>query len=295
MEVTRLPPPEKGIRPAPQQEDEGKWEWTLPDLEEDGLWFKEQLANLEKAIENQPNRLQLRRLGLQTLRRYVTTLQGGKATLNLLWWEWPPSYRKQTREGCSMNFLSTPPPGLVDNPPMTPEQLETAVEFVDELISLGVLEPVPKGRKILRNGPLLVIPKEGQPGQWRVLSDMKRGGQNEFIAAEPVNLPRLDGILPSLSPGGYSAIVDVSKCFYHFPTREQERPYLSLIHPKTGQHLWYAGLPMGSRSSPGISGQGLAAILRVLAEHPMFQGKVHVNCVTNHLVNVPYHPEWPEG
>jgi len=51
---------------------------------------------------------------------------------------------------------------------------------------------------MLRNGPLLVIPKEGQPGQWRVLSDMKQGGQNAHIANDPVALPRLVDIASSL-------------------------------------------------------------------------------------------------
>ena len=52
------------------------------------------------------------------------------------------------------------------------------------------------------------------------------------------------------------AVVDVSKEFYHFPTRPEERNYLGLIHPVTGQHLRYKGLPMGSSSSPSAAGKG---------------------------------------
>ena len=108
-------------------------------------------------------------------------------------------------------------------------------------------------------------------------------------------MPRLTDILPDLSPGGYTAIVDVSKEFYHFPTREEDRPYLGLVHPVTGKHLWYAGLPMGSASSPGTAGQGVAAILRVLLRHEMFEGTVRINSVTNHLTGQPYRADWPEG
>ena len=42
-----------------------------------------------------------------------------------------------------MNFLLEPPEGIVDNSKMTPEQEATAIMFMDELISLGVLREKP--------------------------------------------------------------------------------------------------------------------------------------------------------
>jgi hypothetical protein len=168
------------------------------------------------------------------------------------------------------------------------------VAFVDELVSLGVLRKVAKG-KMKRNGPLLVIPKERQPGQWRVLSDMKRGGQNAYIAKDPVALPRLQDMLAALCPGGYSAVIDVSKEFYHFPTTKQDQPYLGLVHPATGDHYLYTGIPMGSASSPGVAGQGVAALSRALARENLFQGDIRINDITNHLNSAPYWTDWPEG
>ena len=44
---------------------------------------------------------------------------------------------------------------------MDEEQLRVVTEFVDELLSLGVLRPY----EILSNAPMFIVPKEGQPGQ----------------------------------------------------------------------------------------------------------------------------------
>ena len=53
--------------------------------------------------------------------------------------------------------MTEPPPGLVDNSAMTDVQLDTAAQFVDELVDLGVhklpTEPV------LNNFPLFLVEK----------------------------------------------------------------------------------------------------------------------------------------
>jgi hypothetical protein len=85
------------------------------------------------------------------------------------------------------------------------------------------------------NAPLFTVEKAGQPGQWRVIADMKNGGQNDHIGKDPVHLPRASGILEKLYTGGWSAIVDASKFFHNFPMHPNDRPYLGCIHPKTGQ------------------------------------------------------------
>jgi hypothetical protein len=56
---------------------------------------------------------------------------------------------------------------------MDAEQVVIGEEFLDELVSLGTLVKV-TAEDVVANGPLFCIPKEGQPGQWRILSDMPR-------------------------------------------------------------------------------------------------------------------------
>jgi hypothetical protein len=75
-----------------------------------------------------------------------------------------------------MNFLIQPSGHLEFNSPMDEQQLEVASQFVDELVNLGVL--VQATEPLQANGPLFLVPKPGQPGEWRCISDMKRGGAN---------------------------------------------------------------------------------------------------------------------
>jgi hypothetical protein len=73
---------------------------------------------------------------------------------------------------------------------MTSEQAEVAGKFVDELIDLGIaLRPT---TPVLTTAPLFCLPKSGQPGEWRVLSNMKDGGQNRAVLLAPsIEHPRL--------------------------------------------------------------------------------------------------------
>jgi hypothetical protein len=79
--------------------------------------------------------------------------------------------------------------------------------------------------------------------------------------------------------GGYSAVVDASKCFYNFPTKPNEPKYLGCIHPRRPEeHLVYAGLPMGAGNSPAIAGRHGASLLRKLREVcPLYRGEPSAN------------------
>ena len=74
-----------------------------------------------------------------------------------------------------MNFMLTPKSEIVENGKMDPEQLATAVKFAEELIALGVLFEQEEAN-VYNNFPLFLVPKPGQPGQWRCIADGKRGG-----------------------------------------------------------------------------------------------------------------------
>jgi hypothetical protein len=130
--------------------------------------------------------------GLRILRRHRTnyTPEGPNPThLQLICWEFPVESWDNIRTGCSMNFLQRPPSETTDNSAMAGEQVTIAEEFIKELVDLGVLVKVAPG-ELVANGPLFCLPKPGQPGQWRVLSDMKRGGLNRCIGA-PDGVPQV--------------------------------------------------------------------------------------------------------
>ena len=287
------------IPPAPidGQEEEEEWTWELPDLSPESEWTKQREANLRSAISGRPNEQKLWEEGRQMLERHRQNYgPDGPKQLQILWWEWPQRHWEMLRRGCPMNFVSYPPPQetLVPNGDFDEETLPTAVAFVEELISLGVLVPA---SQLKATAPIFVIPKAGQPGQWRVIANLKEGGQNAYMAPDPVHLPRSQDILPLLCAGGYSAVIDLSKYFYQFPTAAGDQQYLGCIHPATGEFYFYGGLPMGAGSSPGISGRFGAAMVRVARENDpeTFSGVAIMNHPCNLMEKGRYRPEWGTG
>jgi hypothetical protein len=241
--------------------------WKPPDLSLTSNWTKARVSNLISSALLFQDPGPLIEEGLRILQRHRTnyTPYGPNPThLQLLWWEFPEESWDNIRNGSSMNFIKRPPQETTLNSEMADEQIAIAEEFIKELVSLGVLIQVQPG-KMVANGPLFCLPKPGQPGQWRVLSDMKRSGQNKCIGSDPTIFPKTGVILDQLYAGGYSTVVDASKFFYNFPTRVEDRKYLGGISPTDpNEHYVYAGLPMGAGNSPSIAGRHGAAVLRLV-------------------------------
>jgi hypothetical protein len=248
----------------------GQWSWTAPDLRAGSVWSLARVHSLFEACKGLPDRCAWIDRGLAALevhrQNYGTK---GPQKLQILWWEFPPERWRELREGCSMNFLRAPPAGVTPNSPMDEAELQAATEFVDELVSLGVLRRA-TAEEVEANGALFTVLKPGQTGQettqYRVISDMKAGGQNICIGRDPVFLNKAEAVLPQLYSGGYSALADASKMFYQFPTRPDEYRYLGLLHPMTGDMYVYCGLPMGSANSPAVAGRAGYALIRSLTE-----------------------------
>jgi hypothetical protein len=222
----------------------------------------------------------------------------GIQQLQVLWWEFPSERWIELRRGCPMNFLAVPRNNVAEpDKDMTSEQLDVAVQFTDELVKLGVLCLPPSPAEIKAITPLFCLPKPGQPGEWRILGDMKRGGQNEAIGKDPVYLNRPDTVLPHMYSGGYSAVGDASKFFYQFPTAAEDRPYLGVRHPGNQLLYWYLGLPMGSANSPAISGRMGAAFIRLLLMcHPdIFSGDGVSNTWRDKFSGRTYDPKLGHG
>jgi hypothetical protein len=277
-------------------EEEAGWTYELPDLSFGGAWYEARVRKLKEVVQGRSDAETLLREGLEALEihRANYTDQGPKY-LQVLWWEFPETHREAVRMGSSMRFLVDPGTELVENPPLTPEQLEVVCEFVEELRSLGVLRPAT--RPLRRVCPLFVVEKPGQKGQWRCIADMKRGGQNACCGLDPIFLPSTKDILPHLYEGGWTAIADASKYFHNFPTLPEERDLIGLIHPRTGEHLWYVGLPMGAANSPSATcrmGEGALEMLR--EEAPIFKAVIYRENTWRQALSVgKYAPRWGHG
>jgi len=285
---------------AHEESPTAEWAWSPPDLRRNRPWYRSRLASLKRALKSYPEATHSEMLlaGKADLDHHRSNYTPtGPQHLQILWWEFPAEHWEELRLGCSMNFMKEPEHILRPNSDMTPIQLATASEFFDELIDLGALEECPPDDPMLATCPLFVLPKAGQPGQWRVIADAKAGGQNECVGQDPVYLPGVNQILTRLYSGGWSAVIDASKFFYQFPTVMSERKYLGALHPTTGRHYRYAGLPMGAGNSPGIAGRlGNAFIRRLTERHPdLFDGVPLDNSWRSQLADDSYDPKLGHG
>ena len=295
------------LRQRPSSEDGTQVEpstftWSPPDIYEGSTWCWKRVTNLFRAARTYTEPEKTRDLinrGIEDLTRHRNNYndEGPNPTeLQVLWWEFPPEHWDDLREGCRMNFLAVPAHRLEPNGEMDEDQRRVAIEFVDELVNLGVVSPPPPGRPILATTPLFVLPKEGQPGQWRVIANMKVGGQNAGAIGGPVYLNRPRHILHQMYKGGWSAVVDASKFFYQFRTHDRDREYLGLTHPGTGQLLWWNSLPMGATASPGYAGKFGLAVLRMLREAlGPESSSPKINCWWTGMQDLGYDPEFGHG
>jgi hypothetical protein len=168
-----------------------------------GAWHKQRVANLRQAAlkchkdwgEDTNEVIAAGMRALDHHRSNYTATHPEPKHLQLLWCEFPPEHWFDLRHGSPMNFLKEPPLGIQPNANMDPSQLETACEFVDKLLDLGAMEEDDPEDPVLANAPMFLLPKPGQPGQWRILADLRAGGQNSAIGSDPTVFPKRAHIL----------------------------------------------------------------------------------------------------
>ena len=81
-----------------------------------------------------------------------------------------------------------------------------------------------------------------------------------------------------------------------FRTVPKERLYLGIIHPVTGEYLYYDRLPMGTRNSPAASGRfGLSFVRELLCHGSLFGGLACNNSLSSQLSGLPYDCNLGEG
>jgi hypothetical protein len=179
-----------------------------------------------------------------------------------------------------MNFLCEPAHAIHPNSTRDDDQLSMAARFVDELLDIGALGTTLSLESVLTTTPLFCVSKPHQPGMWRVIADMKAGGQNAAVGSDLVYLPHIGHILDELYTGGYMAVVDASKFFHQFSTHLADRPYLGVVHPISSTLLQWFGLPMGAANSPSLGGRyGLTFLCLLCSEAPhLFGTSGHANC-----------------
>ena len=139
-----------------------------PDLSVESDFYNETVWHFHSSVTSLPALEQQSAFldGLTDLSHHCLNYDGKNIhRLVVLWWEWLDW--ESLRLGTSMNFLRSPKPGFIPNQEMDSVQLGLAVNFVEDLICLGVVKrALDFGIVVLNNFPLFLVPKDSQPGQY---------------------------------------------------------------------------------------------------------------------------------
>lgn len=126
-------------------------------------WYNERVRSLRVAADTCADPETVFQEGLEILKIHRGNFDADGPRpkwLQIIWWEFPSTHWTALREGGRMNFLRPPVEVIHPNAKMDQEQTAVAVDFVDELLGLGVLRPYP----VVTTAPMFIVPKEGQPG-----------------------------------------------------------------------------------------------------------------------------------
>lgn len=146
----------------------------MPDISVGEPWWCDRVANLRSAAAHYGDRAPaLVREGLQILDVHRGNYRDGVPDLQklqLIWWEFPREHWDEIREGGSMNFITKPPARETPNSPMDEEATALAAGFMDELIEIGAMGPLPDNMEPRVIAPLFAVAMAGQPGQFCIIA-----------------------------------------------------------------------------------------------------------------------------
>ena len=147
---------------------------------------------------------------------------------------------------------------------MSPQELEVVREQLAELLELGMIQPSasPFGAAVM------VIPKPGQPGKFRMVIDYRR--LNALTVPDKWPLPDIGELLDDVGGKGhrYWCTFDLCSGFYNVPILPEHIERTAVSTP-LGNYEWRV-LPMGLKNAPSIFQRNMQRVFKDIPEVRIF-------------------------
>ncbi|OUV17952.1 MAG: hypothetical protein CBC46_01930, partial [Verrucomicrobiaceae bacterium TMED86] len=147
---------------------------------------------------------------------------------------------------------------------MSPQELEVVREQLAELLELGMIQPSasPFGAAVM------VIPKPGQPGKFRMVIDYRR--LNALTVPDKWPLPDIGELLDDVGGKGhrYWCTFDLCSGFYNVPILPEHIERTAISTP-LGNYEWRV-LPMGLKNAPSIFQRNMQRVFKDVPEVRIF-------------------------
>ena len=160
----------------------------------------------------------------------------------------------------SIELTDIPPPNAKCYvPKYSNEQTKLLADKMDELMRLKILVPPESiGVTPIFTSPSMLVPKPGQEGEWRLVTDFTQ--LNNYIRKMPAISPGIEETKLSIAGFKYFVSIDLSQFYFQNSVDREASQYLGVIHLYLGT-LVYTASPMGLRNSAEITYERLTRVL----------------------------------
>ena len=138
---------------------------------------------------------------------------------------------------------------------LSPVQLQACRDQLHKLLAAGLIRPAASPYA----APVLMVPKAGQPGQWRLCVDYR--AINQKLVRDNFPLPHPADVFNELAGHKFYSRLDLASGFWQIRLHEADEPKTAFCAPSVGQFAWRV-LPMGLKVAPSVFARLMQKVLR---------------------------------
>ena len=138
---------------------------------------------------------------------------------------------------------------------LSPPQLVSCREQLQKLLASGLIRPSASPYA----APVLMVPKAGQPGAWRLTVDYR--ALNDKIERDSFPIPHPYDVFNELADHKYYTRLDLASGFWQIRIDPADEDKTGFVAPSLGQFCWRV-LPMGLKTSPSVFARMMQKVLK---------------------------------
>lgn len=137
---------------------------------------------------------------------------------------------------------------------LSPEKAKFAVETIANLEKNKCI----KASHSEWASPIVIVPKAGEPGKWRLVIDYRR--LNAVTRKDAYPIPRIDQCLEMCRDADWMSVVDVKDAYHHIKMAKESQKYTAFLTPR-GLFEWVV-MPLGLCNAPATWQRHIDNVMR---------------------------------
>ena len=138
---------------------------------------------------------------------------------------------------------------------LSPAQHEACRAQLHQLLAAGLIRPAASPYA----APVLMVPKPGQAGKWRMCVDYR--ALNNKLVRDNFPLPHPADVFNELAGHKFYSRLDLASGFWQIRLHEEDEDKTAFCAPSAGQFAWRV-LPMGLKIAPSVFARMMQKVLK---------------------------------